>query len=190
MQKNTENDAELLGLSMWAERIRRSQHTVERLRLTADFLHQCETALRHSDCQGQYEVFAEVAHLLADRVCDAEIWDWLQETARSADLGQQIHMRIAVLELVPAPPINWHDLFRLWDMWFDERARWAVWAAYFPFPKRVRRHLRRYIAHRNRQGHAIPEFSEIDFATVQERHKGQQAAQPLPRAPQTGHSEG
>lgn len=155
----------------WQEIIR-APSTAERLRRTATFFDCCAEALKSPDGQARYQVFHEVSHLLSTRICDHEVWDWLQETARSADLERQVDMRIAIFELVPDPPITWSHLFRLWDMWFDPQARWAVCAAYYPFPRRVHQHLRRYIAHRRRSALPMPEFSHEELHGVLQRHAG------------------
>ena len=157
---------------LWPE-IARATTTRERLRRIAGFLDCCETALQSSDHQTRFNVFFQISHLLAARVCNSEVWDWLQEMAQAADLERQVDMRIAIFELVPDAPIIWSDLFRLWDMWFDPQARWAVYVAYRPFPRRVHQHLRRYIAHRKRQNLSIPDFSQEDFHLVLFSHASQ-----------------
>ena len=154
---------------LWPE-IAKAPTMSERLRRIADFFDCCEQVLRSPDRQVRHHVFHQISYLLAEHVCDAEVWDWLQELARSADHERQVEMRIAVLELVPDPPITWSHLFRLWDMWFDREARWAVYAAYHPFPRRVHQHLRRYVAHRRRHGLSVPEFSHEEFHKVLQCH--------------------
>lgn len=154
---------------LWAE-IVKATSTRDRLRRIADLFECCEQVLQSEDRQSRYQVFHEISCLLGARVCDAEVWDWMQEMARSADDERQVDMRIAVLELVPEPPIIWSDIFRLWDMWFDPQARWAVCAAYRPFPRRVHQHLRRYAAHRRRHRLLVPEFSIEEFQGVLRRH--------------------
>jgi hypothetical protein len=154
---------------LWPE-IAKAANTADRLRRIADFFECCEQAFQVSERQARYHVFHQISYLLGKHVCDAEVWDWLQEMARSADFERQVDMRIAVFELVPQPPITWSHLFRLWDMWFDPQARWAVCAAYHPFPRRVHQHLRRYMAHRRRHGLPLPEFSHEEFHTVLQRH--------------------
>ena len=159
-------------LSQLTSEIQHANKTLERLRLVCTFFELGETVLRSPNDDLHYTVFHEFGPLLSTRLCDAAVWDWLQERARGADLRRQERMRIAVLELVPDPPIHWADLFRLWDMWFDPRARWAVYAAYVPFPRRVHAHLRRYVAHRRRQGLPLPEFSPGEFQAVLPSHDG------------------
>jgi hypothetical protein len=154
---------------LWPE-IARATTTSERLRRIAGFLDCCETALQSSEHQTRFDVFIQISHLLSKRVCDSEVWDWLQEMAHSANLERQVDMRIAIFELVPDAPIIWSDLFRLWDMWFDPQARWAVYVAYRPFPRRVHQHLRRYIAHRKRHSLSMPDFSHEDFHSVLRSH--------------------
>lgn len=118
---------------LWPE-IAKATSTSERLRRVADFFDACEVSLLSPDRQTRYDVFYQVSNLLSERICDAEIWDWLQEVARSADLEHQIDMRIAVFELVPDAPIIWSDFFRLWDMWFDPQARWLFTSLTNLFP--------------------------------------------------------
>jgi hypothetical protein len=154
---------------LWPE-IAKAPSLSERRRRIADFLDCCEQVLQSPDRQARYHVFHQISYLLDEPVCNAEVWDWLQELARSADYERQVDMRIAVFELVPDPPIAWGHLFRLWDMWFDPRTRWAVYAAYHPFPRRLQQHLRRYIAHRRRHGLPVPEFSHEEFHAVLRRH--------------------
>ena len=173
MKDNGYDSIDSLGIPDIRGRIKASRRTTDRLEFVATFLRLCEKAIQSPANQTRYGAFAEVAYALADRRCDAEIWDWLQETARSADLDRQIDMRIAIFELVPDPPIIWSDLFRLWDMWFDPGARWAVYSAYVPFPRRARQHLRRYVAHRRRLQLPPPEFSDNEFGVVLKAHGGQ-----------------
>jgi hypothetical protein len=154
---------------LWPE-IAKATSTSERLRRVADLFDCCKASLLSSDRQTRYDVFHQISYLLSERVCDTEIWDWLQEVARSADLERQIDMRIAIFELVPDAPIIWSDFFRLWDMWFDPQARWTVYVAYRPFPRRIHQHLRRYIAHRRRHGLPIPDFSHEEFHSVLQSH--------------------
>jgi hypothetical protein len=154
---------------LWPE-IAKATSTADRLRRIADFFDCCEQVLQSPDRQARYQVFHQTSYLLAEHVCDAEVWDWLQEMARSADHERQLDMRIAILELVPDPPINWSHLFRLWDMWFDPWARWAACAAYYPFPRRVNQHLRRYLAHRRRHGLPVLDFSLEEFHVTLQRH--------------------
>ena len=148
--------------------IARAATTSDRLSRLAELLEGCDKFLRSPETR--YSVFHQLSYRLSEVPGDAVIWDWLQEKARSADLERQVEMRIAIFELVPDPPINWSHLFRLWDMWFDPRARWAVCAAYFPFPRRVHQHLRRYQAHRHRHGLPLPRLSEEEFRAVLARH--------------------
>jgi hypothetical protein len=150
--------------------IAKATNTSDKLRRVADFFDCCEQVLKSPDHQTRYNVFHETSYLLSRDVCDEEVWDWLQEKARSADLERQVDMRIAIFELVPDPPIIWSHLFRLWDMWFDPQARWAVYAAYYPFPRRVHHHLRRYTAHRRRCRLPIPQFSHEEFERVLQFH--------------------
>lgn len=147
-----------------------SKTTRDRLRRIANFFELCEEVLRSSDRRARYNVFHQISHLLAEQVCDEEVWDWMQEMARGADHDRQVDMRIAILELVPDPPIKWSHVYRLWDMWFDPDARWAVCAAYRPFPRRVHPHFRRYSAHRRRHRLPIPEFSLEEFQSVLQKH--------------------
>jgi hypothetical protein len=140
------------------------------LRRIADLFDCCELALQSSDRQARHDVFLQISCLLSERVCDSEVWDWLQEKAHSADHERQVAMRIAILELVPDAPIILSDLFRLWDMWFDPQARWAVYVAYRPFPRRIHQHLRRYIAHRRRHNLPAPDFLHEDFQSVLRSH--------------------
>jgi hypothetical protein len=156
---------------LWPE-IGRASTTPERLRRVAEFFDCCQEVLASSDRHARYSVFHEVSYLLGKHVCDAEVWDWLQEMAHGADHERQVNMRIAIFELVPDPPITWSGLFRLWDMWFDLQARWAVYAAYYPFPRRVHQHLRRYNVHRRRHGLPPPEFSHEEFHSVLRQHAG------------------
>lgn len=167
--------------------IAKASSTCNRLRRIADFFDCCEDVLRSPDRHTRYHVFHQISYLLYEHVCDAEVWDWLQEMARSADHERQVDMRIAILELVPDPPIIRSHLFRLWDMWFDARARWAVCAAYYPFPRRVHQHLRRYIAHRRRHGLLAPEFSHDEFHAVLQRHA---TAQVTPASARGSHRSG
>jgi hypothetical protein len=154
---------------LWPE-IAKATNTSDRLRRIADFFDCCEQVLGSSDRQVHYHVFHQISYLLGEHICDAEVWDWLQEMARSADHERQADMRIAVFELVPEPPVLWSHLFRLWDMWFDPQTRWAVCAAYSSFPRRVRQHLRRYSAHRRRHGLPAPEFSHEEFQRILQHH--------------------
>jgi hypothetical protein len=147
---------------LWPE-IAKAANTSERLRRTADFFDCCQEHLQSPDRQARYHVFHEISYDFGKCTCDAEVWDWLQEIARSADRERQVDMRIGIFELVPDPPINWSHLFRLWDMWFDPHARWVVYSAYYPFPRRLASHLRRYSAHRRRHRKTIPEFSHTEF---------------------------
>lgn len=156
---------------LWPE-IARASTTIERLRRIVEFFSCCQELLQSAGPQDRYHVFHQVSYLLGEHVCDAEVWDWLQELARGADHERQVDMRIAVFELVPDPPITWSHLFRLWDMWFDPQARWAVYAAYHQFPRRVHQHLRRYIAHRRRHGLPMLEFSHEEFKRVLRQHSG------------------
>jgi hypothetical protein len=163
------NASESRVAQLWPE-IAKAAGTGERLRRMADFFDCCEEVLESSEHQTCHDVFYQISFLLSENVCDATVWDWLQEVARSATHERQVDMRIAILELVPDPPIIWLHLFRLWDMWFDPEARWAVCAAYHPFPRRVHQHLRRYIAHRRRHGLPVPEFSHEEFQKVLQSH--------------------
>lgn len=146
--------------------------TSERLRCCADFFDGCDGVLESGNRAEQYLVFQEAAFLLSEGVCDAEVWDWLQEKARSASIERQIAMRIAIFELVPDPPIHRAYLFRLWDMWFDPAARWAALAAYRTFPARLPQHLRRYNAHRRRHDLPVVEFNPEEFQRVLRSHGG------------------
>ena len=154
---------------LWPE-IARTTNMSERLRRIADFFDCCHEVLQSPDRQTRYQVFHETSYLLGKQICDAEVWDWLQEMARSANRERQIDMRIAIFELVPASPVIWSHLFRLWDMWFDPQTRWAVCAAYHPFPRRVHQHLGRYVAHRRRHGLPLPDFSHEEFQRVLHNH--------------------
>ena len=165
MESTSHSRLELL----WPE-IALATSTRERLRRLADFFDCCEQVLQSPDREARYHVFHQISYLLSEHVCDAEVWNWLQEMARGANHERQIDLRIAVFELVPDSPVNWSHLFRLWDMWFDPSARWAVYAAYQPFPPRVHQHLRRYLAHRRRHGLPVPEFSQEEFHTVLQSH--------------------
>ena len=167
MESSNSSDSRVSQL--WPE-IARASTTAERLRRIAELFDCCQEVLRSPDRQARFHVFHQVSYLLGEHVCDAEVWDWLQEMAHDADHERQVDMRISVFELVPDPPITWSHLFRLWDMWFDPRARWAVCCAYHPFPRRVHQHLRRYIAHRRRHGLSIPEFSHEEFHAVLQQH--------------------
>jgi hypothetical protein len=143
--------------------VKEADCVANRLEALARFFRACEEAQRDSASEIRYHAFVEVAYLLSDRICDAPVWDWLQEQVRNAPTERRENMRVALFEFVPDPPIFWPDVFRLWDMWFDPEARWAVYSAYFPFPRRVHAHFRRYCAHRRREGKALPKFSQDEF---------------------------
>lgn len=150
--------------------VKRAGRTVDRLRRLGDFLEYVERWLPTPNRQLRSDLMTEVGHLLAEGQGEGPLWDWLRETARSADLERQVLMRITIFECAPEHPIFWPDVYRLWDMWFDPAARWAVYAAYWRFPRRVYAHLQRYSAHHRRCHLPVPQFSQQEFDAVLKRH--------------------
>jgi hypothetical protein len=141
-----------------------AEGTLPRLAALSAFFAAGQQELSNENSAGHYTVFHQTAYLLTDRVADGVVWDWLQEQARAAATPQrQEEMRVALFELAPDHPIIWSDLYRLWDFWFDPAARWALFSAYWCFPRRLPAHLARYIAHRRRHKLPVPEFSHDEF---------------------------
>ena len=138
--------------------------TLTRLSALSAFFTACEEGLSTEDTSSHYHAFAEATFLLGSRIADGVVWDWFQEQARiAATPERREQLRIALFELAPDHPIIWSDLFRLWDFWFDPPARWALYSAYWWFPRRLRSHLARYTAHRRRRRLPVPEFSHDEF---------------------------
>ena len=144
--------------------IEAAEGTLPRLAALSAFFAACQQELSTRNSSQCYHVFAEAAFLLGARLADGVVWDWWQEQARAATAPRhQEQLRIALFELVPAYPVIWSDFYRLWDFWFDPAARWAVFASYWWFPRRLPTHLARYIAHRRRHKLPVPEFSHEEF---------------------------
>ena len=141
-----------------------AENTQDRLHALSNFFAEYDKRLSIADPLDDYILFNHAAFLLGARVADGVVWDWWQEQARTATTSKrQEELRIALFEMVPEPPITWSGLFRLWDFWFDPQARWALFSAYWWFPRRLRAHLARYTAHRRRFGLSVPEFSHDEF---------------------------
>ncbi len=144
--------------------VKSAKDTLARLVALSAFFTACEETLTDTSESDQYTVFNEAAFLLGLRVADGVMWDWWQEQARAATTPERrAYLRIALFELVPEPPIIWSDFYRFWDFWFDPDARWAVFAAYWWFPRRLPSHLARYTAHRRRHKLQVPDFSHEEF---------------------------
>ena len=144
--------------------VRQAEGTLPRLSALSAFIAAGQQELSTEGFTDHYTVFQHTAFLLGTRVADDVVWDWWQEQARAAaTIERQHHMRLALFESVPDNPIIWSDFYRLWDFWFDPAARWAVFSAYWWFPRGLPAHLARYIAHRHRHKLSVPEFSYDEF---------------------------
>lgn len=166
-------------LDQLATAVEQAEQLTEKIRALADFLDECDTCLRGPDPQLRYSPFHAISHFFGQPDLECVLWNWLQEKARGADIERQINMRIGILELVPDPPIRWSSVFRLWDLWFDTAARWCVYAAYVPFPRRLKQHWKRYCAHRRRHGLEVPELRVAEFVETLVRHEAKHIPQAM-----------
>jgi hypothetical protein len=110
------------------------------------FFRAADEALSSQDPADEIKVFSEVAHLLATRTCDAEVWLWLEKVASEASDHRRQMLQEALLTPIVEPPINRNDLLRLWETLRAPRTRWIVEYAYADYPRRRPVHGKSIIA--------------------------------------------
>jgi hypothetical protein len=102
-----------------------------------EFFAACDKALNE---ESEMRIYMEVAYLLGSGVVPLKMWDWIEAKAQHANLKTREVIRIAILELIPEPPLNMVDLVELWLRSQKRTTRWMLQAAYLNYPKKLKLH--------------------------------------------------
>lgn len=95
---------------------------------------------------------------------EARFWNWLKPFACTPNDDRRITIRIAILELLPEEPPHWHALEVLFlDWWFDDRTRWAAFAAYELHPGLFMPHFDRFVGKAKEQGRQYPGLDKTEY---------------------------